>query len=427
MEKLLQNPVFIALIIFILTYTVIISEKINRTVIALLGAVLMIVFQVMPQEKAFRVIDFNTIGLLIGMMIIVIILRKTGIFQYIAIKTAKASKGDPWKIFLMFAIITALASALLDNVTTILLIAPVTLVITDTLKLNAFPFLFAEIFAANIGGTATLIGDPPNIMIGGATGLGFMEFLYNLAPITIVIFIVILFIMKFIFRKEFKVTEENKKKVLLFDEHKTIQDKKLLTQSGIVLGITILGFILHQAIQLESATVALFGAVLLLLISKSDPDEILMEIEWSTVFFFVGLFILVGALEQVGIIKMLAEKLVALTKGNMMVTSMLILWFSAIASAFVDNIPFVATMIPLIQNMQAISGIDVTPLWWALALGACLGGNGTIVGASANVIAAGMLEKRGNKIHFVQYMKLAFPLMLVSIIISAIYLILFYV
>jgi len=424
---LLQNPIFIALIIFILTYTAIISEKINRTVIALFGAVLMIIFQVLPQKRAFAIIDFNTIGLLIGMMIIVIILKKTGIFQYIAIKTAKASKGDPWKILLMFSIIAAIASALLDNVTTILLIAPVTLVITDTLKLNPFPFLFAEIFAANIGGTATLIGDPPNIMIGGATGLGFLDFVYNLAPVAIVVFIVTMVIMKFIFRKQFKVTEEDKKKMLEFDEHKTIQDKKLLIQSVIVLGITILGFILHQAFELESATVALFGAVLLLLTSKADPDEILMEIEWSTIFFFVGLFILVGALEEVGIIKVLAEKLITLTQGSMLVTSMLILWMSAIASAFVDNIPFVATMIPLIQNMQAISGVDVTPLWWSLALGACLGGNGTIVGASANVIAAGMLEKRGSKIGFVQYLKLAFPLMLVSIIISTIYLIVFYV
>jgi Na+/H+ antiporter NhaD/arsenite permease-like protein len=427
MKKMPQNHVFIALIIFILTYAAIISEKINRTVIALFGAVLMIVFQVMPQTLAFGVIDFNTIGLLIGMMIIVIILRKTGIFQYIAIRTAKASKGDPWKIFLLFSIITASASALLDNVTTILLIAPVTLVITDTLKLNPFPFLFTEIFAANIGGTATLIGDPPNIMIGGATGLGFMDFLVNLTPIVIVVFIVLLLIMKFMFRKEFRVTEENKNKVLGFDEHKTIQNKKLLIQSGIVLGITILGFILHETFHLESATVALFGAVLLLLVSKIDPDEILVEIEWSTVFFFVGLFILVGALEEVGVIRMLAERLIALTKGNLLITAMLILWFSAIASAFVDNIPFVATMIPLIQNMQSISGMDVTPLWWSLALGACLGGNGTIIGASANVIAAGMLEKRGNKIGFGKYMKLAFPLMLVSIMICTIYLVLFYV
>lgn len=424
---MLQNHIVIALVIFILTYTAIISEKVNRTIVALFGAVLMIMLQVLPQKEAFGIVDFNTIGLLVGMMIIVIILKKTGVFQYIAIRTAKASKGEPWKIFLMFSIITAVASALLDNVTTILLIAPVTLVITDTLKLKPFPFLFAEIFAANIGGTATLIGDPPNIMIGGATGLGFMDFLFNLAPAAIIVFIVTMFIMRLMFKKSFIVTEENKKKVLMFDEHKTIKDKNLLIKSLAVLGITILGFILHQALHLESATVALFGAVLLMLISKSDPDEILMEIEWSTVFFFIGLFILVGALEAVGVIRMLAEKLVNLTAGNMMITSMLILWMSAIISAFVDNIPFVATMIPLINNMQAISGMDVTPLWWALALGACLGGNGTIVGASANVIAAGMLEKRGMKIGFIEYMKLAFPLMVVSIIIATIYVIIFYV
>lgn len=423
----LQNYVLIAIVIFILTYTAIISEKINRTVVALLGAVLMIIFQVIPQETAFGVIDFNTIGLLIGMMIIVIILKKTGIFQYIAIRTAKASKGDPWKIFLLFSVITAVASAFLDNVTTILLIAPVTLVITDTLKLNPFPFLFAEIFAANIGGTATLIGDPPNIMIGGATGLGFMDFILNLAPAVILVFIVTMFLMRFMFRKSFIVSDENKEKVLMFDEHKTIQDKNLLIKSLLVLGITILGFILHEAIHLESATIALFGAVFLMLISKAEPDEVLLEIEWSTVFFFVGLFILVGALNEVGVIRVLAEKLVNLTQGNMLITSMLVLWMSAFISAFVDNIPFVATMIPLINNMQAISGVDVTPLWWALALGACLGGNGTIVGASANVIAAGMLEKRGRKIGFVEYMKLAFPLMLVSIVISTIYLIIFYV
>jgi Na+/H+ antiporter NhaD/arsenite permease-like protein len=419
--------VLIALVVFILTYAAIISEKINRTVVALFGAILMIIFQILPQKKAFAVIDFNTIGLLIGMMIIVIILKRTGIFQYIAIKAAKTSKGDPWKIFLMFSVITALASAFLDNVTTILLIAPVTLVITDTLKLNAFPFLFAEIFAANVGGTATLIGDPPNIMIGGETGLGFMDFLYNLTPVIIIVFIVLILIMKYIFSKNFKVLEEDKKKILKFDEHKAIQDKELLKKSLFVLGLTIIGFVLHQAIHLESATIALFGAVLLMLISKCEPDEVLLEIEWSTVFFFIGLFVLVGALEEVGVIKVLAEKLIGLTKGNMLITTLLIVWMSAIISAFVDNIPFVATMIPLIKNMQLISGISVTPLWWALALGACLGGNGTIVGASANVVAAGMMEKRGRKIGFVEYMKLGFPLMLVSIVISTIYLIVFYV
>ncbi len=424
---MLHNPVLIALIVFLVTYAAIISEKVNRTIIALFGAVLMVIFHILTQERAFEVVDFNTIGLLVGMMIIVIILKKTGVFQYIAIRTAKASKGDPWKIMLMFSVVTAIASALLDNVTTILLIAPVTLVITDTLKLTPTPFIFAEIFAANIGGTATLIGDPPNIMIGGATGLGFMDFATNLAPVVVVVFIATMYLMRIIFKHHLKVDPKDKKKMLEFDEHRTIQDKKLLIKSGIVLGLTIVGFIIHQAVHLESATIALFGAALLMLISNAEPDEILMEIEWSTVFFFIGLFILVGSLEEVGIIRLLAEKLVNLTHGDMRITAMLILWMSAIISAFVDNIPFVATMIPLIQNMQLISGMDVTSLWWALALGACLGGNGTIVGASANVIAAGMLEKRGIKVNFVQYMKLGFPLMIVSIIISTIYLLLFYV
>jgi Na+/H+ antiporter NhaD/arsenite permease-like protein len=264
-------------------------------------------------------------------------------------------------------------------------------------------------------------------MIGGETGLGFMDFLYNLTPVIIIVFIVLILIMKYIFSKNFKVLEEDKKKILKFDEHKAIQDKELLKKSLFVLGLTIIGFVLHQAIHLESATIALFGAVLLMLISKCEPDEVLLEIEWSTVFFFIGLFVLVGALEEVGVIKVLAEKLIGLTKGNMLITTLLIVWMSAIISAFVDNIPFVATMIPLIKNMQLISGISVTPLWWALALGACLGGNGTIVGASANVVAAGMMEKRGRKIGFVEYMKLGFPLMLVSIVISTIYLIVFYV
>jgi Na+/H+ antiporter NhaD/arsenite permease-like protein len=424
---MLHNHLVVAIIIFTLTYTAIISEKINRMTIALFGAVLMIVFQVLPQEHAFRVIDFNTIGLLIGMMIMVNILKKTGIFQYVAIKTAKYSKGDPWKIILYFSIITAVSSALLDNVTTILLITPVTLVITDTLKINPIPFMIPEILAANIGGTATLIGDPPNIMIGGATKLGFLDFLINLSPIVVIIFIVTIFLLKLIYKNSLIVSEENRKKILEFDERKAINDRVLLMKSFAVLGLTILGFTTHQIIGLESATVALFGGSLLLLISKVEPEDILIEIEWTTIFFFIGLFVLVGALEEVGVVEILAKKMLNFTKGDLFMTAMLILWMAAIASAFIDNIPFVATMIPLIKSLSMISGIDVTPLWWALSLGACLGGNGTLVGASANVIVGGMLEKNKNKLAFLEYMKIGFPLMIISIIIASIYLIIFYV
>lgn len=425
--RLLENTNFLpAIIIFLVAYGIIISEKLNRTVVALLGAIAMVVFHILSQEEAFHVIDFNTIGLLVGMMTIVNILKRTGIFQYIAIKTAKLSKGSPWKIMLYFSVVTAVASALLDNVTTILLIAPVTFVITETLGLNPVPFLITEVLTANIGGTATLIGDPPNIMIGGATNLSFMDFLVNLGPVVVVIFIVVLFLLKFIYGSQLKISEENKAKIAEFDETKTITDPVLLKKSGIVLLGTIIGFAIHQSFGLESATIALLGAGILLLISKVDVEEILTEVEWPTIFFFMGLFIMVGALEEIGVIEVVANQLISLTQGNVFVTTMLILWVAAIASAFLDNIPFVATMIPLIHSIGA-TGMDTTPLWWALALGACLGGNGSVVGATANVIVSGMLHKKGYKLTFGDFLKIGFPLMLISVFISMIYLIIFYV
>ena len=425
--RLLENTNFLpAIIIFLVAYGIIISEKLNRTVVALLGAIAMVVFHILSQEEAFHVIDFNTIGLLVGMMTIVNILKRTGIFQYIAIKTAKLSKGSPWKIMLYFSVVTAVASALLDNVTTILLIAPVTFVITETLGLNPVPFLITEVLTANIGGTATLIGDPPNIMIGGATNLSFMDFLINLGPVVVVIFIVVLLLLKFIYGSQLKISEENKAKIAEFDETKTITDPVLLKKSGIILLGTIIGFAIHQSFGLESATIALLGAGILLLISKVDVEEILTEVEWPTIFFFMGLFIMVGALEEIGVIEVVANQLISLTHGNVFVTTMLILWVAAIASAFLDNIPFVATMIPLIHSIGA-TGMDTTSLWWALALGACLGGNGSVVGATANVIVSGMLHKKGYKLTFGDFLKIGFPLMLISVFISMIYLIIFYV
>lgn len=426
--RFLENTAFLpAIIIFLVAYGIIISEKLNRTVIALLGAICMIVFHILSQEQAFHIIDFNTIGLLVGMMTIVNILKRTGIFQYIAIKTAKLSKGSPWRIMLYFSIVTAVSSALLDNVTTILLIAPVTFVITETLGLNPVPFLITEVLTANIGGTATLIGDPPNIMIGGATNLSFLDFLVNLGPIVVIIFIVVLLLLKVIYGKQLQISDENKAKINEFDESKTITNPILLRKCGVVLLATIIGFTIHQMFGLESATIALAGAAILLLIGRVDVEEILMEVEWATIFFFMGLFVMVGALEEVGVIEMIASELINLTQGNLMVTTLLILWVAAIASAFLDNIPFVATMIPLIQNIGDITGMNITPLWWALALGACLGGNGSVVGATANVIVSGMLHKKGYKLTFGDFLKVGFPIMLVSVAIATVYLLIFYV
>ncbi len=418
--------VITAISIFIIIYGVIISEKINRTTIAVFGATMLLLFKIITQEKAIETIDFNTIGLLIGMMIIVNILRRTGAFEYLAIKAAKTVGGEPWKIIVVFSIFTAVASALLDNVTTILLMVPITLVITETLELSPIPFVLPLILSSNIGGTATLIGDPPNIMIGSAAGLGFIDCIKNLAPIIIVVMAVVILIFRLMFKKKLKITEDKKAKIMEMDENLAIKDKVLLKKSVIVLALTMVGFVLHQYLNFESATVALVGAGLLLLISKADTEEILLEIEWPTIFLFTALFILVGGLEEMGVIDFLAGGLLNLTGGSLFFMAILILWGSAIASAFLDNIPFVATMIPLIKSMAAMSSISVTPLWWALALGACLGGNGTLVGASANVIASGMLEKQGHKLGFMGYLKTGFPIMIVSVVLSTIYLVVFY-
>ncbi len=420
------DHIVLAILIFTVTYVIIMSEKINRTSIALFGAVLLLIFNVIDQETAVHHIDFNTIGLLIGMMIIVNIMKKSGIFGYVAIKAAKLAKGDPWKIIVLFSIITAVSSALLDNVTTILLIVPITLVITDTLEMNPIPFLIPMIFAANIGGTATLIGDPPNIMIGSATGLGFVDFIKNLGPVVAVIMFVTILLMRLFSGKIFAVGADKKARVMALDEKLAIKDSVLMKKSIVVLAITIVGFALHQSFGYESATVALLGASLLLLISKKDPEEILLEVEWPTIFFFTALFVLVGGLQEVSVIDFLAGKLLDVTNGNLLATTMFILWGSAIASAFLDNIPFVATMIPLIKSISEMSAMNVTPLWWALALGACLGGNGTLIGASANVIVSGMLKKHGHELTFMRYMKTGFPVMIVSIIISSVYLVVFY-
>ncbi|RKN78262.1 ArsB/NhaD family transporter [Paenibacillus ginsengarvi] len=424
----MELQAMLAIGIFLITYGLIIAEKIHRTIIAMLGGVVMVVLGIVDQETAIHHIDFNTLGLLIGMMIMVSITAETGLFKYVALVAAKKAKGEPVRIMLFLALITALGSAFLDNVTTVLLMVPVTFSITRQLRVNPIPFLVTQIISCNIGGAATLIGDPPNIMIGSAVKeLTFMAFITNLAPIVAIVMAVHLPIFVWLYRKKIQTTDDLKQSIMQMDEHEVITDRKLLIQCLSVLGITILGFFLHQTFHLESATVALAGAFLLLLLTgEHSMEAAFAKVEWTTIFFFVGLFVLVAGLVETGVISRLAKEAVELTGGELVASSMLILWMSAIASAFLDNIPFVATMIPMIQEMGSMGVSDLEPLWWSLALGACLGGNGTLIGASANLIVAGLSGKEGYPIRFVSFLKVAFPLMLLSIVISSVYIYLRY-
>jgi Na+/H+ antiporter NhaD/arsenite permease-like protein len=420
------SPAVISVSIFLLVYAAIVSEKINRMVVALAGAVLMVVLNILSQDEALQHIDFNTIGLLIGMMIIVNIIKRTGFFQYLAIKTAKLAKGDPMKIIIAFSVVTAVSSGLLDNVTTILLIVPVSLVIADSLKINAVPFIIAEVLAANIGGASTSIGDPTIIMISSSTGFSFLDFIKNTAPLMAILLVFNVSLVKFIYRKSLVVDEKSRLKVMAMNEKITITDHKLLVKSLIILVLTIAGFTLAEFTGLESATIAILGASALLLICGVEPEEIIVEVEWTTIFFFMGLFVLVGGLESTGVIAVLANKVISITHGDVNITTILILWMSAFLSSFLDNIPYVATMIPLVEHIQSVGIGNYDPVWWALAIGACLGGNGTIIGASANVVARGILEKHDRPISFFSFMKIAYPLMIASVAISTIYLAIFY-
>ena len=419
--------VIFATAVFLITYAVIVSEKIHRTVAALAGAVLVVLVGIINPEEATLAIDFNTVGLLVGMMVIVGITRQTGVFEYLAIKAARQARGEPLRIMAALSLVTAVLSALLDNVTTVLLIVPVTFAITNQLQINPVPFLIAEILASNIGGTATLIGDPPNIMIGSKTGLGFMDFVINLTPVVVLIYVFTVFILRLIYRRQLVARPDLQAAIMDLDEREAIKDPVLLKKCLFVLFLTIGGFVLHQYVHLESSVIALSGASLLLLLSREDPEHALHAVEWPVIFFFAGLFVVVGALEKVGVIEAIARFSLDVTGGQLVPAAMLILWLSALASAFVDNIPFVATMIPLIQDMGRLGDLgNLNLLWWSLSLGACLGGNGTVIGASANVVVTGMAEKRGYPITFIGYFKVAFPLMLMSIVVSTIYLLAWY-
>lgn len=417
----MNNTLLIAVLLFVSTYVLIISEKIHRTVLAMTGAVLMILLGVLNQEQAIEGVDFNTLGLLIGMMVIVGIAKDSGMFQFVAIWASKVGKGKPLPIFILLGFITALFSAFLDNVTTVLLMVPVTFVVANNLKIHPMPYLIATILLSNIGGTATLIGDPPNILIGSAAKIPFNDFLIHLGPIVLIIVPVTLAMLAFWYRKSLVASKEAQASIMLFKPKEALTDYKLLYKSLAVLALVLLGFFTHTITHLEGATIALGGAALLLLLTMNDPEHHLRDVEWTTIFFFIGLFVLVGGLESVGAIEYLAHQLIEVTGGEPVPLTLSILWGSAIFSAAIDNIPFVATMIPLIQNIGELSDVDIGPLWWALALGADIGGNATIVGASANVVVSGMAGKQGHRIGFLPYMKVAVPMTFVALVLCTIY------
>ena len=415
----------IAVIIFVAAYALIISEKVHRTIVGICGASLMILCGVIDQATAISHIDFNTLGLLMGMMIIVNITSETGLFNFLAIWAAKKVKAQPIKLLIALSALTMVCSALLDNVTTVLLTVPITFSITAQLKVDVKPYLISQILASNIGGTATLIGDPPNIMIGSAVGLNFMDFVANLTGIAIVIFLVVDAVLIALYHSELKTQPELQEKVMSLNARSQIANPALLKKCLFVIAITISMFVLHGTLGLDTATCALSGAGLLLLITFTRNEgmiaKVLSKVEWLAIFFFAGLFVLVGALVETGVIKMLAAEAIQITNGSVNATAMLILWMSAIASAFIDNIPFVATLIPLIKDMGQMGLTNLDPMWWSLALGACLGGNGTLIGASANVVVASMAAQRGKQISFLGFMKIAFPIMIMTIAISSVY------
>ncbi len=411
--------------IFVFVILADMSGKVHRTVAALTGVVILLATNILSVEKSMSYVDFNTIGMLVGMMIFVAVVKCSGLFEYISIKVAKLVKGDPWKLMVAFMVITAVLSAFLDNVTTVLLVGPMTIAITRILKLDPVPFLMTQILASNIGGTSTLIGDPPNIMIGSAAHLSFLDFITHLGLACLIIMVVVIFAMKFIYGKRLTTDGDVLKEVMQLDEKKAISDKPLLIKSLIVIVLVLIGFCVHDTIHMESSVIALAAAVIMLLIGRQNPEHIILEIEWATILFFMGLFIIVGGLVETGVIDAISKFIVGFTSGHVIFATIILLWSTAILSSVLNNIPFVAALIPLVLIMQK-DGLNVEPIWWAISLGACLGGNGTLIGASANVVLASIGNKNGHPITFKSYMKVGFPMMLLTISISTVYLLVAY-
>ena len=405
----------IAIVVFVVVMVAIVTEKIHRALAAVVGAMVLLILHVVGFDAAMEHVDFNTLGVLLGMMLFVAVVKLSGLFEYLAIKCARLAKGNPWLVMVLFVCLTAVLSALLDNVTTVLLIGPMTVTVCRLLDLDPLPFFLA-------GGTATLIGDPPNIMIGSAAGLSFADFVMVDAPAAIICLIVMIGLFYLLFGRKFKVDEEHRRALMERDEREEIKNPTLLRQSVIMIILVTAGFMLHGSLGIESCVVALTAAGILMLISGERIEEALAHVEWTTLVFFAGLFIVVGALSEVGVIGMLAQALIDVTGGSTFIAMLVLLIASAIISSFLDNIPFVATMIPILLSMEA-TGMDVMPLWWAVSLGACLGGNGTLIGASANVVMSDIAKKHGTEITFMGFLKYGFPIMLVTIAVSAVYLV----
>ena len=429
-----MSPQVAAIVIVAVSYIIIFSEKVNRAVVALIGAAVMIISGILNQAEAVSGIDFNTLALLVGMMMIVAVSEKSGIFQFVAIWAAKKVKASPRGLLAALALVTALFSGFLDNVTTVLLIAPVTFQVTRKLKVSPYPYLLVEIFASNIGGTATLIGDPPNILIGSALNLTFMDFVYNLAPVVLTTMVVLVAAFDFFWKRSLVASDENRKIVMKMNEFDAITDRPLLFKCLVVLALVIASFISAKEIGLENGTIALLGAaVLLFLYTLGTPgedrdgkvQEIFGMVDWITIFFFTGLFVIVSGLDRTGVLEALGHKFVDMTGGSIKKLSLLILWSSAVVSSAIDNIPFVATMIPMLKSMEESMGgrEAMMPVWWALSLGACFGGNGTLVGASANVVVAGMALREGHPIGFIKFLIWSVPVMFISVAIATLFLI----
>ncbi|PKO23674.1 MAG: hypothetical protein CVU38_02770 [Chloroflexi bacterium HGW-Chloroflexi-1] len=431
-----MNLVWITGGVFLITYALIVTERVHRTLAALLGGVVVLLLGVLPQDQAFAAVDWNVIFLLAGMMAIANVLRETGLFQWIAVQAVRLGRGRPFLILVILSLVTAVSSALLDNVTIVVLVAPVTLFVAASLRVSPVPFLIAEILASNIGGAATLIGDPPNILIGSAADLDFLTFGKNMAPISMIILIGFLIMAWFLFRKDLRVQPKTPRatgesaapaaaeadalsNLLALDTAALITNRGMLLRGLIVMGGVIVGFTVHGLLHLQPATIALTGATVLMLWTRKDPHHVLRDVEWTTLFFFIGLFILIEAVVHVGIIDSVARAALRLTGGNVRFTTILLLWLSAVASGVVDNIPYTATMIPVVKSL-AVS-MPAEPLWWSLALGACLGGNSTLVGASANVVVASLAERSGHRISFKTFLIYGLPVTLMSLLLATAY------